>query len=293
MGNGLSAAAACATGRSWTTSQSGSARRTSHDRRVRRPRPRERSGCLRPARRRHARRAAVERAVRHRRPPGRRPRLDHPQPVIDVSSGRMQDRSHLLTEQRLPESMNLDAMSVGDAVALMNAQDAAPSRPSSAERQHCPRCRTRRRGTACRRTPDLLRRRHQRPARRARRLGMPAHLPHRSGNGPGRHRRRATPRCSRAGRSGGQRRGRRRGHGRESRSARRRRHGHRRRRDDAVRPRRPPARRRARREDDLSLLRAAGARRAVGRRGHPPADRPGSHHRLDPPRRPAPRPSSC
>src|SRR6476661_2024227 len=36
----------------------------------------------------------------------------------------MQDRSHLLTEQRLAESMNLDAMSVEDAVALMNAQDA-------------------------------------------------------------------------------------------------------------------------------------------------------------------------
>jgi N-acetylmuramic acid 6-phosphate etherase len=37
----------------------------------------------------------------------------------------MQDRSHLLTEQRLPDSMNLDAMSVEEAVALMNAQDAA------------------------------------------------------------------------------------------------------------------------------------------------------------------------
>lgn len=37
----------------------------------------------------------------------------------------MEDRSHLLTEQRLPESMNLDAMSVEDAVALMNRQDAA------------------------------------------------------------------------------------------------------------------------------------------------------------------------
>src|SRR3954451_15703779 len=36
----------------------------------------------------------------------------------------MQDRSHLLTEQRLPESMSLDAMSVADAVALMNQQDA-------------------------------------------------------------------------------------------------------------------------------------------------------------------------
>jgi N-acetylmuramic acid 6-phosphate etherase len=40
----------------------------------------------------------------------------------------MQDRSHLLTEQRLPESMNLDAMSIDDAVALMNAQDAAAVR---------------------------------------------------------------------------------------------------------------------------------------------------------------------
>src|SRR5689334_19714770 len=35
----------------------------------------------------------------------------------------MNDRSHLLTEQRLPESMNLDAMSIRDAVALMNQQD--------------------------------------------------------------------------------------------------------------------------------------------------------------------------
>jgi N-acetylmuramic acid 6-phosphate etherase len=36
----------------------------------------------------------------------------------------MQDRSNLLTEQRLPESMNLDAMSIEEAVAVMNAQDA-------------------------------------------------------------------------------------------------------------------------------------------------------------------------
>ena len=35
----------------------------------------------------------------------------------------MQDRSQLLTELRLPESMNLDAMSVEEAVAVMNAQD--------------------------------------------------------------------------------------------------------------------------------------------------------------------------
>ncbi|HEX5243022.1 MAG TPA: hypothetical protein VFW23_07120, partial [Tepidisphaeraceae bacterium] len=37
----------------------------------------------------------------------------------------MADRSHLLTELRLPESMNLDSMSIEDAVNLMNQQDAA------------------------------------------------------------------------------------------------------------------------------------------------------------------------
>jgi N-acetylmuramic acid 6-phosphate etherase len=36
----------------------------------------------------------------------------------------MNDRSHLITERRLPESMNLDAISVEEAVALMNRQDA-------------------------------------------------------------------------------------------------------------------------------------------------------------------------
>src|SRR5687768_7967448 len=36
----------------------------------------------------------------------------------------MTDRSHLLTELRLPESMNLDAMSVEDAIGVMNEQDA-------------------------------------------------------------------------------------------------------------------------------------------------------------------------
>jgi N-acetylmuramic acid 6-phosphate etherase len=35
----------------------------------------------------------------------------------------MQDRSHLLTEQRLPDSMRLDAMPLDQAVELMNQQD--------------------------------------------------------------------------------------------------------------------------------------------------------------------------
>jgi N-acetylmuramic acid 6-phosphate etherase len=35
----------------------------------------------------------------------------------------MTDRSHILTEQRLPQSMSLDTMSLPDAIALMNAQD--------------------------------------------------------------------------------------------------------------------------------------------------------------------------
>jgi N-acetylmuramic acid 6-phosphate etherase len=46
----------------------------------------------------------------------------------------MHDRSHLLTERRLPDSMGLDAMSVDEAVALMNAQDAAAVAAVAAER---------------------------------------------------------------------------------------------------------------------------------------------------------------
>ena len=46
----------------------------------------------------------------------------------------MQDRSHLLTEQRLAESMQLDAMAVEDAVALMNRQDAVAVAAVAAER---------------------------------------------------------------------------------------------------------------------------------------------------------------
>jgi N-acetylmuramic acid 6-phosphate etherase len=40
----------------------------------------------------------------------------------------MTDRSHLLTEMRLPESLNLDTMSVEEAVGLMNQQDMAAVR---------------------------------------------------------------------------------------------------------------------------------------------------------------------
>jgi N-acetylmuramic acid 6-phosphate etherase len=40
----------------------------------------------------------------------------------------MTDRSHLLTEQRLPESMCLDVMSIEDAVTLMNQQDIAAAK---------------------------------------------------------------------------------------------------------------------------------------------------------------------
>jgi N-acetylmuramic acid 6-phosphate etherase len=46
----------------------------------------------------------------------------------------MTDRSHLLTELRLPESMNLDAMSVEEAVALMNDQDAKAVAAVASER---------------------------------------------------------------------------------------------------------------------------------------------------------------
>jgi N-acetylmuramic acid 6-phosphate etherase len=46
----------------------------------------------------------------------------------------MQDRSNLLTEQRLPDSINLDAMSVEEAVELMNRQDAIAVQAVGAER---------------------------------------------------------------------------------------------------------------------------------------------------------------
>jgi len=46
----------------------------------------------------------------------------------------MQDRSQLLTEQRLPESMSLDVMSIEQAVALMNDQDRRAVEAAAAER---------------------------------------------------------------------------------------------------------------------------------------------------------------
>jgi len=46
----------------------------------------------------------------------------------------MADRSHLLTEQRLPESLALDTMSIPEAVALMNAQDALAVAAVAAQR---------------------------------------------------------------------------------------------------------------------------------------------------------------
>lgn len=46
----------------------------------------------------------------------------------------MTDRSHLLTELRLPESMHLDALSIEDAVKVMNEQDARALAAVVAER---------------------------------------------------------------------------------------------------------------------------------------------------------------
>jgi N-acetylmuramic acid 6-phosphate etherase len=48
----------------------------------------------------------------------------------------MTDRSHLLTELRLPESMNLDALSIEDALAVMNEQDARALAAVVAERKN-------------------------------------------------------------------------------------------------------------------------------------------------------------
>src|ERR1043165_5555961 len=46
----------------------------------------------------------------------------------------MQDRSQLLTELRLPESMKLDEMSIEQAVAVMNQQDHAAVQAVEKER---------------------------------------------------------------------------------------------------------------------------------------------------------------
>lgn len=47
----------------------------------------------------------------------------------------LSDRSQLFTEERLAESMRLDEMSIGDSVALMNAQDALAVAAVGRERQ--------------------------------------------------------------------------------------------------------------------------------------------------------------
>jgi N-acetylmuramic acid 6-phosphate etherase len=48
----------------------------------------------------------------------------------------MNERSHLITELRLPESMSIDTMSIADAVALMNAQDAIVVAAVAKEKDH-------------------------------------------------------------------------------------------------------------------------------------------------------------
>ena len=48
---------------------------------------------------------------------------------------KISDRSRLLTEQRLPESMRLDRLSIEDALALMNAQDAVAVKAVARQRR--------------------------------------------------------------------------------------------------------------------------------------------------------------
>jgi N-acetylmuramic acid 6-phosphate etherase len=60
--------------------------------------------------------------------------LRYPLSIINYPLAPM-DRSSLLTEQRLAESARLDAMSISDAVALMNAQDMRAVEAVGAERE--------------------------------------------------------------------------------------------------------------------------------------------------------------
>jgi N-acetylmuramic acid 6-phosphate etherase len=48
----------------------------------------------------------------------------------------MNERSHLITELRLPESMSIDTMAIPDAVAMMNAQDAIAVAAVAREKDH-------------------------------------------------------------------------------------------------------------------------------------------------------------
>jgi len=55
---------------------------------------------------------------------------------LGIENGDMNDRSHLLTEQRLAESMGLDRMSIREALALMNAQDRVAVEAVGREREN-------------------------------------------------------------------------------------------------------------------------------------------------------------
>ena len=129
-------------------------------------------------------------------------------------------RDPRLTERRNPRTAAIDTATSLEIVDLMSAEDAAvpaavAARARADRPDHRPdRGRLPRRGAAL-----LRRRRHQRPARRARRLGMPAHLRHGAGDGAGDHRRRA-PGAGQVHRgSGGRRRRRHRRRGRAPASA--------------------------------------------------------------------------
>lgn len=58
------------------------------------------------------------------------------QPVAESHPPVSEDRAHLLTEQRLKESMELDSLSAEDAVAVMNAQDQRAVEAVVAERKN-------------------------------------------------------------------------------------------------------------------------------------------------------------
>ena len=131
-----------------------------------------------------ARQASFERrraAPRREGPSGAAQRLQPQAWAIDLR----------LTEQRNPRSAHIDQISTqGNRRSDQRGRPPGGGGGGRAARADRQRRRPDRRRPAQRRSTDLLRRRHQRPARRAGCLRDAAHLSHRSGDGAGHHRRR-------------------------------------------------------------------------------------------------------
>ena len=188
-----------------------------------------------------------------------------------------------VTEQENPRSRDIASMSIADAVALINDEDA---RVAEAVQQDAAgrRSRDRRHRRAARegRPPDSRRHRDVGAPRRARRLRVSADVRRDAGAGAGPDRRRLRRVPPGGGSVGRRSRGRRPRSRRPRRRRARRRRRHRRVRTDAVHDRRGRTGPRARRVHGRRHLRARFRDHARGRRRDRAGGRPGGARRLEP-----------